>query len=262
MIRGNMLATSRPSPHESRWLVRHVPRPEARLRLLCIPCAGAGAVSYRAWAMSLPEEIELITVQLPGRESRLREAPLRSAQAVAREIAPLVLDEIEPPLAIFGHSMGSVIAFELAHALEAIDASRLVHLFVSARGAPHIPVKSRKYALSDADFHRELAAYGGTPESVLSNRPFMQALLPAIRADFEITEAYEYACRPKLRCPITVFGAPDDRLIPAESMAPWRHETSAACNLHWIDGGHFFVRSKLSQVLGIVLATLGIHALG
>lgn len=122
----------------SPWLFRPSPKPDATFRLFCFPYAGAGASAYRLWPNHLPTSVELCAVQTPGRESRLRERPFTSF----RDLIEAAVDGLEPscdrPFAFFGHSMGSLVAFEVARALVARGNTPPVHLFVSGQRAPHL----------------------------------------------------------------------------------------------------------------------------
>jgi surfactin synthase thioesterase subunit len=224
--------------------------------LVCIPYAAAGSSAYRDWSSALPEWIEVVSIQLPGREARLREPSLRCARDVAAQLAPVVAEAAPGPLAVFGHSMGAAIAFELARRLAERVPEALAHLIVSGRGAPHIPVPTRKFQLDDDGLIAELASYGETPQVVLNDRALMLAMLPAIRADFEITEMYVSNGEPPLSLPMTVLAGTADPLVPTERIAPWASHTTAPCTIHWFEGGHFFIRQHQQAMVAIIRAVL------
>jgi medium-chain acyl-[acyl-carrier-protein] hydrolase len=247
------------SCQHSKWLAHYERRPQAALRLVCIPFAGGGVAAFRLWEPYLPASVELVTVQLPGRESRVREAPMRSVAAVVEEVAPLVLAGDRRPMVIFGHSVGAIIGFELARRLQEREPGLVRHLAVSGRGAPQVPVPSRKFELDDDTFRVELASYGGTPASVLADRNLMAGFLPGIRADFEINETYRYVEGPNLTCPLTVFAGTDDPLVPCDWVPAWVQNTTNRCDIHWIEGGHFFIRKRLAEVLVPLLQALRGH---
>jgi len=232
----------------SAWLTRFEPKPHASVGFVCVPFAGGGATSFRGWSAHVPANVELVALQLPGRETRLREPPLCSMAAVVEQVAP-VLQQLDRPLVIFGHSVGAIIAFELARTLQAHDPALVSHLIVSGRGAPEIPVPSRKFALPDHQLRAELASYGGTPSSVLADRELMAALLPGIRADLQINETYRYEPGPRLSCPLTVLAGTLDPIVPREWVASWASHTSGAHEMHWIEGDHFFIREQFADVI-------------
>lgn len=246
-----------PSP----WIVIHRPKPQARLRLFCFPFAGGAASIFRTWGDELPADIEVCAVQLPGRESRRQEPLLRSVQQIVDALAKTIGPQLDRPFAFFGHSMGASVAFELARRLERQGDSGPVHVFVSAREAPHFPAKKGRHTMSDELLTRELRQMGGTPEVVLRDAELMEMFLPIVRADLEVTDTYRYEPGPPLRCPLTALRGTADREIYEAEVEGWREYTSGAFTLHSIAAGHFFVGTHRAQVLGWVSETLGMRSL-
>jgi len=164
----------------TRWLVRKAGAARPCLRLFCVPYAGVGASTYRLWAAGLPAEVEVSAIQLPGRETRLREKPLDRIPDIVAGLLPELRPHLDVPFAIFGHSMGAVIATELCAALVREGGPLPLHLFVSGRRAPHLadPDPSLSH-LPDDDFARELnLRYGGIPAEIMADRELMALLLP------------------------------------------------------------------------------------
>jgi medium-chain acyl-[acyl-carrier-protein] hydrolase len=231
------------------WFFVPRARPQARVRLLCFPHAGSGAFAYRTWPADLPEWVEVCAVQLPGRETRLREKPIGSLPELIQRLLPAIPPQLDRPLALFGHSMGALIAFELARALRRQQLATPVHLLVSGRVAPHLPPRHQPMHLeSDDVFIERLRLFNGTADAVLSNVELMRLFLPLLRADFRLNEAYTYAPEPPLDCPISVFGGRDDRVAPVEQMAGWREQTSGRYTERVLPGGHFFVQTAQAQL--------------
>src|SRR5258708_5279394 len=142
------------------------PGAETRLRLFCFPYAGAGASVFREWAKALPSEIEVIPVQLPGRESRIRE-PLLTRVGTMVEMLLGEITNLHTPFAFFGHSMGALVCFELARRLRDGGKPSPVHLFVSARRAPQTPdEKPPLHKLEDRDLLEELRQFNATPAEI------------------------------------------------------------------------------------------------
>lgn len=230
---------------------------EPSLRLVCFPCAGGTPLDYRPWAPVLEAAgIEVQAVRLPGRETRIREPPYRALPA----LIDVLVEHFDVPsrveTVLFGHSMGALIAFELAHALRARnEALTPAHLVVAARIAPQLQARtSRLYALPDAEFLQRIRSYDGSPARAVEHPALMQLLLPTLRADFELVETYAYVERARLGCPISAFGGKDDPFSPPHYLEGWAALTSAEFSLSYLPGGHFFHRSARSQLLAELVA--------
>jgi surfactin synthase thioesterase subunit len=197
-------------------------------------------------------------VQLPGRESRLREPPVASIPGLVSALAPALSPLLDLPFAFFGHSMGAVLAAEVARALRAGGGPVPAHLIVSSRRPPHVPgPETPLHVLPDPEFVAELERrYGGIPAEVKQHADLLALLLPAIRADVRALETHRPPPRPPLPCPISAFGGSDDRLAPREQLDAWRSETSAAFRVRVFPGGHFYLDPRRGEVLADLAATL------
>ncbi len=242
------------------WIVRPRPNPGAALRLFCFPYAGAGAPIFRDWPAGLPETVEVCAVQLPGRGSRVRETPFTEVAPLLSALSDSLERDLEGPFALFGHSLGALLAFELARELRREFLPQPVRLFVSGCGAPQEPyLYPPIHTLPEAKFLAELQRWGGTPLEVLAHQELMQLLLPALRADFALRETYAYADEPPLDCPISAFGGLDDRWVSRESLDAWRAQTYAAFSLQLLPGDHFFLASSRPRLLAAIAETLAAH---
>jgi medium-chain acyl-[acyl-carrier-protein] hydrolase len=229
---------------EPSWLTVPVARPDARLRLICLPFAGGGAAAYRAWARRLPRWLEVTAAQLPGRETRIHEP----ARPDVHEIVPELVAALAPglgerPYAVYGHSMGTVIGFELCRALRRAGLPQPRALVVAARRAPHLPRPAGRplaHTLSHDAFLDLLRRYGGTPEELLRDPDALELFLPLLRADFSLVDTYEYREEPPFTFPITVYTGIGDAQVTDEGAAAWAHHTTAAFARRTFDGGHFF----------------------
>jgi medium-chain acyl-[acyl-carrier-protein] hydrolase len=225
------------------------PNAESRIRLFCFPYAGAGASIFRGWASSLPAEIEIIPVQLPGRETRIREAPLRRIGSLV-DLLVHELDYQTKPFAFFGHSMGALISYQLAHKLRDLGRPGPVHLFISGRRAPEIPEDdSLMYQLDDGALLEKLRQLNGTPEEVFKYPELVDFWLQIFRADLELCETYLYEDTTQLTCPITAFGGLEDAHVQREEMDRWRSHTLGDFELHMLPGDHFFLRQSQETLL-------------
>lgn len=244
-------------PSASLWFTRFKPSPLASSRLFCFPYAGAGADIFRQWALNLPPSIEVCAVQLPGRGRRIKEPPYTRLLTMVDEIGTAIQAYLDKPFSFFGHSMGAILGFELAHRLRREVGLEPTRLLVSGCRAPHIPNTDRKrHQLPDREFLEELERLDGTPKQVLAHPEMVQCLLPPLRADFEAIENYVYSPAPPLTCPISAFGGRDDPEVKAEQLEAWRDQTTSGFTLRMFSGNHFFIHEAeelLLRVVGLIL---------
>jgi medium-chain acyl-[acyl-carrier-protein] hydrolase len=236
------------------WVRCLQPNPRAQRRLFCFPYAGGGASLFRTWHHVLPPAVEVCAIQLPGRETRLREAPFDYLPLLIDVLVPVLRPYLDKPFALFGHSMGALICFELARRLRTQYQLTPVQLFVSGRGAPQLPQ-------ADAPLHGLPAPaflagvrqrYQNLPDAVLQEAEMVELILPLLRADFTLLETYTYSAGMPLACPIAAFGGRQDERVPLETLAAWREQSSHAFILRQFAGNHFY----LTQQLGPLLATM------
>ncbi|MBD1902832.1 thioesterase II family protein [Trichocoleus sp. DQ-A3] len=226
------------------------PNPLSSLRLFCFPYAGGGALNFRTWSQGLPVGVEVCAVELPGRGKRILEAPFTQALPLVQAIAHALLPYLDKPFAFFGHSMGALVSFEVARLLRREYGMSPVHLFVSGRSAPQLPLQEPPiHSLPQPAFIEELRRLNGTPKAVLENVELMELLLPILRADFAVLETYVYAAEPPLQCPITAFGGLQDVKVSVDRLEAWRQQTSAKFSLQMLPGDHFFVQSAQPLLL-------------
>lgn len=241
------------------WIARSKPNSQARIRLFCLPYAGGGSVAYRTWADSLLPSVEVCAVELPGRGMRLREKAFTRMEPLVQAIATALLPHLDKPFALFGHSMGAIVSFELARLLRQNYGISPVYLFVSGRRAPQIPhPKPPTYNLPEPAFLAELRRLNGTPKAVLENAELLQLLLPIVRADFEAIETYIYQAQPPLECPIAAFGGLSDTETNIDNLEAWANQTTAAFSLQMLPGDHFFLHSAQSQLLQYLISALAL----
>ncbi|MEB3214879.1 MAG: thioesterase II family protein [Nostocales cyanobacterium 94392] len=226
------------------------PSSQASARLFCFPYAGGSSLIFRTWAASLPKNIEICPVELPGRGTQMKSPPLMRMETLVKVIAPILFPYLDKPFAFFGHSMGGLLSFELARHLRKEYGKQPVHLFVSASRAPHVlSPKPPIHALPETEFLEELCRLNGTPASVLENTELMQILIPILRADFTVLETYVYTQEPPLECPIAAFGGLEDQEVTLEELKGWRSQTQSSFKLQMFSGDHFFIHSAQSLLL-------------
>jgi len=193
-------------------------------------------------------------VELPGRGARFSEPPFTDVRALARVLVPGLVPAAHQPYALFGHSFGALLAFEIARVANPAP----VHLFVSAHRAPNRPLAVRTLCdLPETALFEELASLGGIPEILLRERELMRLLLPAIRADLRMTETYTPDGPPlPLPCPVTAFAGISDQLVPAAQMKDWVLYSDGRFSLHEFDGGHFYLQRPDTAVFAAITEAL------
>ncbi len=204
---------------------------------------------YHGWQKDLPSSLEVCPVQYPGHGTRFREELFTDltllADATAEGLRPLV----EGPFALFGHSMGAVLAFEIVRRFEKMGLSPNALLLAGAR-APHLrPEEPLSYDLPDPEFLAELRKINGTPPEILDDREAMEFLIPILRADFQAMETYRVTPAPQLRCPISVFGGCEDHKVTTEHLDGWRDHSIGPFSRTLIEGTHFFVNESRAQLV-------------
>ena len=239
------------------WLAFRKPNPRARLRLFCFPYAGGGASIYRMWAEKLPDTVEVCPVQLPGRGAWMNAPAFTDVTLLVEALAAAILPLLDKPYALFGHSMGGLISFELARYLRRQQFRSPLHMFISGRNAPQIPDPDMpKYDLPEGEFMEELRRLNGTPREVLDNEELMMLMIPLLRADFSVCETYTYTSEPPLDCPISVFGGLQDYEVKPEVLEGWREQTSKAFMRRMLLGDHFFLHSEQAVLLRVLAQEL------
>lgn len=225
--------------------------------LLCLPCAGGSATMYLRWRRHLPAWLHLVPVELPGRGGRLDEPCAAAFDVLVARLCDERQVELAGPYALFGHSMGGLLAHGIARRQQALGLRLPQALFVSASPAPACRDPGRFAGRhDDAWLEGDLRRQGGTPDEVLADVELRRMTLDVLRADYGVCDSFSHRPQdPPLDVALHAFGGRDDE-IGAQRLAPWRDETRGPFALHWFSGGHFFIREHEAQVLGIVASTL------
>lgn len=236
------------------WLrcLRPVPRP--RLRLVCFPHAGGNAAFFRSWASCLPEDVELHSVQYPGRMDRIGEPLLRRmdplANRAAHAIAPLLRGA---PVALVGHSLGASVAHEVALRLARFAPA----LVVSGRPAPQHLHEGSVHLADDATVWAEIGRLGGTDDEILDNPALRSLVVPVLRADYEVAETYAPAGQPTvLNGPVLALLGDDDPEVTEPEARGWSAHAGSTFALRVFPGDHFYLVGKEADVVGAILTTL------
>jgi medium-chain acyl-[acyl-carrier-protein] hydrolase len=239
---------------ERRWFRRNL-QPSTPFRLFCFPHAGGSASIYRNWHDWLAPAIEVVAVELPGRGMHIGEPAIDRMDVLVEQVVAAMRPLLDRRFALFGHSLGSLVAFEVSRKLAAAGGPEPQHLVVSGMGAPHVVAgRSSIHELPDDEFIEAVRALDGIPAEVLASEALVECFLEVLRADFRLAGAYQCARTVPLRHPITAFGGVDDQSCRREDLEAWQQHTEAQCVVRWLPGGHFFIREHEPLVAASLIA--------
>lgn len=241
----------------TRWIRSFQPLPDSQLRLVCFPHAGGSASYFRPMAAPLGPTIEMLAVQYPGRQDRRLEQRIEDIA----ELADLIFDAVRPaldrPFAFFGHSMGAVLAFEVARRLKSQTKTSPQHLFASGRRAPSRYRPEDIHRRDDAGLIAELRRLAGADRRWLDDSVLLAMVLPAIRSDYTAIETYTCPPGVVLDCPITALLGDADQNITIDEALAWREHTRARFDLRIFPGAHFYLEERQAEVVATIAAALG-----
>jgi len=222
------------------------------MRLLCFPYAGASAMVYQRWRRKVPSWLEIKPVELPGRGMRLLEPlEIEWSQLVGRLAQEIASDTCQP-YALFGHSFGALLAFEIAHELRAQRLPPANALIVSGTHAPSRRNQQRYENLdSDEQLREEMQRLNGTEAAVFASEDLMALTLPVLRADFKLCGQYRRQNRVALTMPLHVLAGIGDE-TSEQTLTAWQQETAAEFSVEYFDGDHFFIQSREMEVLASI----------
>lgn len=239
------------------WFEHGKLNPQARCRLFCFPFAGSGASIFYTWSDHFPPTVEIFPVELPGHGTRLKEATTTQLSVLVQGLTDVIHPYLDRPFALFGHSMGALISFELARQLRREHALLPDYLFVSAHRAPQLAdFDGHLHTLSDQDLLEQLVSLNGTPRAILEEPELMSLILPIIRADFALIETYTYQPESPLTCPIAAFGGLQDAIVSQSQVEAWHEQTVNAFALHLLPGDHFFLSSAKPIIARLITQKL------
>lgn len=250
----------------SAWIRRFHPSPDADVRLVCFPHAGGSAGFFHRLSRDLAPRAEVLAVQYPGRQDRRSEPNIPDLAELADRAAEALRPALTgaTPFALFGHSMGATLAYEVARRLRA-DGRGAAALFVSARTAPHRNVDRGWRDMSDRELVQDVLGLGGTEAGVLDDPELLEMVLPSIRNDYRAVASYRHTPGPPLDCPVHALTGVSDPRVPVAETRYWAECTEGPFDLEVFSGGHFylaerhgeFTRSLAGRLKGIASAAAG-----
>ncbi|MFF5964348.1 thioesterase II family protein [Streptomyces collinus] len=231
---------------------RRQPADEPQVRLVCFPHAGGAASAYRDWGRLLPPGVDLLAVQYPGRQNRLREPCVDRMAELADRIAAALAPHLGLPMAFFGHSMGSAVAYEVAVRLERRSGLVLERLFVSGRAAPHRVPPDPSAPRDDRELLASVRRLGEPDAGAYDDPELLPLVLPSLRADHRLLGAYRPERPAPLSAPVTAFGGESDPACPVEELAGWAELTTAGLRQRTFPGGHFYLVEHRVELVSLV----------
>ncbi|SCG46207.1 thioesterase II family protein [Micromonospora halophytica] len=238
--------------HIEKWVRRFHPAPDCAARLVCLAHAGGSASFFHPVSKALAPEVEVLAVQYPGRQDRRHEPAVDNIADLADHIFDALRDLDDRPLALFGHSMGAVLGYEVALRRQHAGLPSPAHLFVSGRRAPSRYRDERVHHLSDDRIVSELRALSGTQPAMLADPEVLEMILPAIRSDYHAIETYRHDPDRRLDCPVTVFTGASDPRVSIDEARAWEEHTTGPTDLKVLPGGHFFLVDRSAEVIATV----------
>lgn len=246
-----------PSPElDPQWLRRFEPSGVDGFQLICFPYAGGSAGYYYTLSKLLAPVVDVLALQYPGRLDRFAEPSIDNVPDLAEAIYQRLRGLVDRPFAFFGHSMGSVVAFEVARRLEQRTGRCPTWLIASAYPAPSRLPSGSVHLRDDAGIVQKLREIGGMDAAWLEDADMLAVILPAIRADYRAIETYTWEPGPPLSCPITMLTGDADPHTTPDTASAWHEHTVAKFDQRVFSGGHFFLDEYWSELAGLVLSTL------
>jgi surfactin synthase thioesterase subunit len=223
-------------------------------KLVCFPFAGAGSSFFRPWATAMGALFQVTAVQLPGRENRFSEAPYRNVEQAILDLEPEIEGLVDgaSEIVVFGHSLGAVLAYELALRLNRSPAAAISRLVVSGSPGPSRPRARRASGLSDKEFLAQVRDLAGYSHPSLEDPEMRELLLPVLRADVEMHEAYSSNGKSQLDMPVTSIRGRDDELVSAQETADWQEVTRVPLEKIELDGGHMYLADHPEQLFRLL----------
>lgn len=225
--------------------------------LFCIPFAGGSEVAFYKWKRLLDTKIELCCIELKGRGKRYDEGFYKNVNEAIDDIYDQIKDQIKDnQYAIYGHSMGSMLAYELYNKIQAVGDNQPIHMFFSGRQAPSVARRKENiHFLPDEQFISRVIELGGTPKEVTESKELMEFIMPILRNDFKLVELYESEAINKIQCDISVLNGDEDD-INVEEILAWKDHAATGCKIYTFKGDHFFINDKLEEVIDIINNTI------
>ncbi|WP_432404992.1 thioesterase II family protein [Wukongibacter sp. M2B1] len=230
-----------------------------KVKLFCLPYAGGSATVYCQWNKYIHNSIQICPVEMTARGRRFSEPFYKDMNAATDDLLSQIVDDLEgSQYAFFGHSLGSLVVYELVHALKASGYEEPQHIFFSGRYPPHIRDEENLHLLHDDEFMKEILKLGGFTQQDVENRELLNILLPILKEDCKLLSTYNYKPKDsKFGCDITILNGLQDDGARKFNPEEWKDYTNKKCSFYKLEGGHFFIKENPKEVVEIINYTIG-----
>jgi surfactin synthase thioesterase subunit len=226
------------------------------IQLFCLPFAGGSSVFYKDFSKYLPDSVKVVAIDLPGHGRKMAQPLLTSLHDMAVVIFQQIDKQLTEPYAILGHSMGTLLTYLVSKRIKQANLPLPIHLFVSGRAGPSIPLKETNWhLLPTPEFLAKVMPYGGIPRQIAADKALMELFVPIMRADFQALAEYQYAAEAPLEIPITVLIGSEEDIADAEALT-WQQVTTCPVLFSRFPGGHFFLVDHLPEICALISRTL------
>ena len=232
------------------WYLEYKKNPHAAVRLFCFHHSGGGASAYFPWLGELSSYIEMVAIQLPGRENRFPEPLTNNLKYIINSLREGFELYKDKPFITFGHSLGGLISFEFIKSIYQSYSLYPRCMMISATKAAHMPFRMKHLSfMDDSTLKKELRIYNGIDDSILNNDELLELFLPIIRSDFSIYESYQSTNFAPLPCDILVFSGREDPTVNVAEIQAWSSYTTEKFEHISLPGGHFFVKDHQKSIV-------------
>jgi surfactin synthase thioesterase subunit len=228
------------------------------INVICLPYAGGNKYSYRSYAEAAPPSLKFITLEYPGRGSRVKEALSTDLEELIDDLYKQFLSISDTaPYVIYGHSMGGLLTYLLTKKILSNGGKAPLHLFITGTSGPSSPgrLEKKRSLMGKEEFIQEIKDFGGMPDEILQSEELLFFFEPILRADFAVSENYKHKPEPPFNIPVTVITGTDEDL-KKEEIEAWQHESSLPIDFKVLSGGHFFIYQHVDRIIYIIAKTL------
>jgi surfactin synthase thioesterase subunit len=220
-----------------------------KVNLFFLPFSGGSCYSYNAFIKQAPDYFRIIPLELPGRGRKLVAPFLDSVTEMVDHILSEISDQLHEPYAIYGHSLGTLVGYELVKKIISEDLPQPIHLFFSGRAGPSIEyLEKTRHLLPKEQFIQKVLEMGGSPAAVFADEEMSDFFEPILRADFKAAETYEYQKTKPFDIPIDAMIGRQEKISYEQAMT-WQQETTSNTTVLQFDGGHFFIFDHLKAII-------------